>query len=515
MANKIKLKQSSVSGKVPTTTDLDLGELGINTYDGKLFLKQKVGAVETIIDVTGAASGVTSVSGSAPIVSSGGVTPSISISAATTLAAGSMSAADKTKIDAVTGTNTGDETASTIKTKLGITTLSGSNTGDQVIPIASSTAPAALGTAAVGTGTTFARADHVHTLPSLATLGAQAAGSYVTVGGALGTPSSGTLTNCTFPTLNQNTTGSSGSCTGNAATATTCNGSYLTTNAQQNGSDGWWRSTGQAGWYSSTYAVGIWATEAGNVRTYNGANFIAAGYIAGTNITSGGNVTGSSTSCTGNAATATSATSATNATNATNYVGGTGYTVGNTAAFASANDTTLSVRGTSTTAATMSFHRPGAYAANFGIDTDNILKYGGWSAGTVYPVYHGGNPQPSVTGSSGSCTGNAATATSLSGSAFSAAASGYYKVATSGMIIQWGTMSGTGTHGTSYSFTFPLTFPTACQSISSTVQQGVSTGVTVMYMPITALSTTGATVQYGTINGGSYTYSYRWIAIGY
>jgi Chaperone of endosialidase len=37
----------------------------------------------------------------------------------------------------------------------------------------------------------------------------------------LGTPSAGTLTNCTFPTLNQNTTGSSGSCTGNAATAST------------------------------------------------------------------------------------------------------------------------------------------------------------------------------------------------------------------------------------------------------------------------------------------------------
>jgi hypothetical protein len=37
---------------------------------------------------------------------------------------------------------------------------------------------------------------------------------------ALGTPASGILTNCTFPTFNQNTTGSSGSCTGNAATAT-------------------------------------------------------------------------------------------------------------------------------------------------------------------------------------------------------------------------------------------------------------------------------------------------------
>jgi hypothetical protein len=53
---------------------------------------------------------VTSVTGSAPIVSSGGATPAISISAATTSAAGSMSSADKTKLDAITGTNTGDQT---------------------------------------------------------------------------------------------------------------------------------------------------------------------------------------------------------------------------------------------------------------------------------------------------------------------------------------------------------------------------------------------------------------------
>jgi hypothetical protein len=53
-------------------------------------------------------------------------------------------------------------------------------------------------------------------------------GKYST-GGALGTPSSGTLTNCTFPTLNQNTTGSSASCTGNAATATASqNATFLT-----------------------------------------------------------------------------------------------------------------------------------------------------------------------------------------------------------------------------------------------------------------------------------------------
>lgn len=36
-----------------------------------------------------------------------------------------------TALDNVSGTNTGDETAATIRTKLGITTLSGSNTGDQ------------------------------------------------------------------------------------------------------------------------------------------------------------------------------------------------------------------------------------------------------------------------------------------------------------------------------------------------------------------------------------------------
>ena len=37
----------------------------------------------------------------------------------------------------------------------------------------------------------------------------------------IGTPSAGTLTNCSFPTLNQNTTGSSGSCTGESATVAT------------------------------------------------------------------------------------------------------------------------------------------------------------------------------------------------------------------------------------------------------------------------------------------------------
>ena len=54
----------------------------------------------------GSSGGVSSVSGVAPIVSSGGTTPAISITAATTLAAGSMSAADKTKLDSLSSLST-------------------------------------------------------------------------------------------------------------------------------------------------------------------------------------------------------------------------------------------------------------------------------------------------------------------------------------------------------------------------------------------------------------------------
>jgi hypothetical protein len=61
----------------------------------------------------------------------------------------------------------------------------------------------------------------VLTTSGATTLTLPTSGTLLYSGGALGTPSGGNLSNCTFPTLNQNTTGSSGSCTGNAATATT------------------------------------------------------------------------------------------------------------------------------------------------------------------------------------------------------------------------------------------------------------------------------------------------------
>lgn len=51
MANTIKLKRSSDSGNVPSAGNLSLGELAINTYDGKLFFKKNDGSdsIETIV----------------------------------------------------------------------------------------------------------------------------------------------------------------------------------------------------------------------------------------------------------------------------------------------------------------------------------------------------------------------------------------------------------------------------------------------------------------------------------
>lgn len=48
-ANVVKLKRSAVAGRVPSTTDLALGELALNTYDGRIYLKKSVSNVETVV----------------------------------------------------------------------------------------------------------------------------------------------------------------------------------------------------------------------------------------------------------------------------------------------------------------------------------------------------------------------------------------------------------------------------------------------------------------------------------
>jgi hypothetical protein len=51
MANTVVLKRSSVANKTPTTGDLALGELALNTYDGNLFFKKNVSGTESILSV--------------------------------------------------------------------------------------------------------------------------------------------------------------------------------------------------------------------------------------------------------------------------------------------------------------------------------------------------------------------------------------------------------------------------------------------------------------------------------
>lgn len=108
----------------------------------------------------------------------------------------------------------------------------------------------------------------------------------------LGTPSSGTLTNCTFPTLNQNTTGSAATLTtartlwgqsfnGSAAISGSLTGVYdINTAASPINTiyaSNWFRSTGTTGWYNETYGGGWYMQDTSFVRIYNGKTIITSG----------------------------------------------------------------------------------------------------------------------------------------------------------------------------------------------------------------------------------------------
>jgi hypothetical protein len=49
--NNVKFKRSAVAGKIPQTTDLELGQLALNTHDGRIYLKKSVSSVESIVTI--------------------------------------------------------------------------------------------------------------------------------------------------------------------------------------------------------------------------------------------------------------------------------------------------------------------------------------------------------------------------------------------------------------------------------------------------------------------------------
>jgi hypothetical protein len=58
MANTIRIKRSAVAGKTPTVSDLDLGELALNTYDGKLYAKRDNG-IPSVVKLGGGGEPIT------------------------------------------------------------------------------------------------------------------------------------------------------------------------------------------------------------------------------------------------------------------------------------------------------------------------------------------------------------------------------------------------------------------------------------------------------------------------
>ena len=155
---------------------------------------------------------VTSVTATAPVASSGGTAPVISMAAATASVNGYMTSTYAAKLDGIaagatanTGTVTSVATSGTVS---GLTLTGGTITTTGTITLG--------GTLAV-TPSNFA---------------SQTAKTFLAApNGAAGTPTFRAMVASDVPTLNQNTTGSSGSCTGNAATATSATSATTATNA--------------------------------------------------------------------------------------------------------------------------------------------------------------------------------------------------------------------------------------------------------------------------------------------
>ena len=72
MATPIRIKRSAVAGKKPTEGQLQLGELAVNFYDGKIFLKQDTGGVGVGTRIVEVGAGTTTFAGKTLFVTENG-----------------------------------------------------------------------------------------------------------------------------------------------------------------------------------------------------------------------------------------------------------------------------------------------------------------------------------------------------------------------------------------------------------------------------------------------------------
>jgi hypothetical protein len=187
---------------------------------------------------SGGGGSVDSVSGTAPIVSSGGTDPAISISAATTSAAGSMSSSDKSKLDGIESGATADQTksdidalgiaastATTLATARNIGGVSFNGSANINLPgVNTSGDQDTSGTAAIATTVTVAdessdtSCNVLFTTAATGNLGPKS-GTNLTFNSSSGVLTATGFAGALTGNVTGNASGSSGSCTGNAATA--------------------------------------------------------------------------------------------------------------------------------------------------------------------------------------------------------------------------------------------------------------------------------------------------------
>ena len=152
MANSIKIKRSAVAAKVPLTTDLALGELAINTYDGKLYLKKDNGTASIVtVNAGGGGSGDVVGPGSSTdnaITRFDGVTGLLIQNSTATL--------DDSGVVSVSGANISGLTASSAVATDGsynLVSVANTGTGDNVLATSPTLITPALGTPSALVGT--------------------------------------------------------------------------------------------------------------------------------------------------------------------------------------------------------------------------------------------------------------------------------------------------------------------------------------------------------------------------